>query len=134
MKKLAIIFLITLVMGIPVIVYITTNNDNAKDSLQISKQPIKENSNLSIMLEQNFEKGDYKQESISEWPSKCYTYNAKLSKCENGSQLFWDDENKMVLMESSQSDKCYVYFDKCFEFTLDEIYIKFPLIQPGMNG
>ena len=47
----------------------------------------------------------------SEWPTEGYVFNANLSKCENGGELSWDDENKRVLMSGNVSDKCYVYFD-----------------------
>lgn len=67
---------------------------------------------LSINLETAAGSGIYDEATNSLWPSEGYTFNAELSKCENGSELSWDEENKKVLVTSNKSDKCYVYFDK----------------------
>ena len=49
----------------------------------------------------------------------------RLSACENGSELSWDDENKRVIVSTSVSDKCYVYFDRKSTFTeyiINDVY------------
>ena len=68
-------------------------------------------SGIAMMLETSAGSGNYEMTTRSEWPTECYVFNVNLSKCENGSELSWDNENKKVLMSGNKSDKCYVYFD-----------------------
>ena len=68
-------------------------------------------SGIAMMFETSAGSGNYEMTTRSEWPTEGYVFNANLSKCENGSELSWDNENKKVLMSGNKSDKCYVYFD-----------------------
>lgn len=77
---------------------------------------------LSMNLEQTAGAGDYKTVTQSEWPTDGYKFNSELSRCENGSELSWDDTKKVVVVTGNLSDKCYVYFD-IYQPTLAE-YIK----------
>ncbi len=63
-------------------------------------------------LEQTAGAGDYKTVTQSVWPTEGYNFNEELSRCENGSNISWDDTNKKVIVSGNLSDKCYVYFDK----------------------
>lgn len=76
---------------------------------------------LSMMLETETGSGNYELTTRSEWPTEGYVFNSELSKCENGGELSWDDENKRILMSGNMSDKCYIYFDK--SLTLSD-YVK----------
>ena len=67
---------------------------------------------ISMMYETSAGSGEYQVTSDTTWPQEGYVFNDRLSKCENGSTLSWDDENKRVLVEANTSEKCYVYFDK----------------------
>ena len=67
---------------------------------------------ISMMLEKDIKSGNYEMTTRETWPTEGYVFNSTLSKCENGGELSWDDENKKVLMSGNVSDKCYVYFDK----------------------
>ena len=79
---------------------------------EINEPKIKKNINtLSMMLETEAGSGNYEMTTASSWPTDGYIFNTELSKCENGGELSWDDENKRVLMSGNVSDKCYVYFD-----------------------
>lgn len=79
------------------------------------------NNIISMNLEQNLGKGDYKQVTQSDWPTEGYSFNVTLSKCENGSSLSWDSVNKTVVFNGNVSDKCYVYFDLArFDETCDK--------------
>ena len=83
-----------------------------KDSLVYENNKIKPSSSgIAMMLETSAGSGNYEMTTRSEWPTEGYVFNANLSKCENGSELSWDNENKKVLMSGNKSDKCYVYFD-----------------------
>lgn len=56
--------------------------------------------------------GVYEEASDTTWNNDNYVFNKKLSKCENGSKVYWDETLKRVMMEASVSDKCYIYFDR----------------------
>ena len=84
-----------------------------KDALVYENNKIMPSSSgIAMMLETSAGSGNYEMTTRSEWPTEGYVFNANLSKCENGSELSWDNENKKVLMSGNKSDKCYVYFDK----------------------
>ena len=80
-------------------IYASTNNEI-----------VTENS-LAMMYETEAGSGEYQIANDNTWPQEGYVFNAELSKCENCSTLYWDDETKSVMMEANLSDKCYVYFD-----------------------
>ena len=83
-----------------------------KDVLVYENNKIKPSSSgIAMMLETSAGSGNYEMTTRSEWPTEGYVFNVNLSKCENGSELSWDNENKKVLMSGNKSDKCYVYFD-----------------------
>ena len=72
----------------------------------------KNNSTLSMMLETEANSRTYIQSTDTKWSTDGYAFNEEMSKCEQGSKLYWDDTNKKVVMEGNVSDKCYVFFDK----------------------
>ena len=83
-----------------------------KDTLVYDSNKVKTTSSgIAMMLETVAGSGNYEMTTRSEWPTEGYVFNSELSKCENGGELSWDDENKRVLMSGNVSDKCYVYFD-----------------------
>ena len=105
-KRNLIIFstFIILVIGIYLIVPKTKEESNK------TKPNVNTNGFLTLMLEQD--DGTYKKSSASTWPQDGYVFNETLSRCENGSILAWEDEYRRVVLSTSVSDKCYVYFDK----------------------
>ena len=106
---LAIILLIT--NGFTFVISSKKNNFYEESTDNIKKRIIQENT-LSMMLETEAGSGNYEMTTASSWPTDGYVFNTTLSKCENGGELSWDDENKSVVMSGNVSDKCYVYFDK----------------------
>ena len=83
-----------------------------KDALVYENNKIMPSSSgIAMMLETSAGSGNYEMTTRSEWPTEGYVFNENLSKCEKGSKLSWDNENKRVLMNGNKSDKCYVYFD-----------------------
>ena len=119
-KKILTIILIILFIGF-VAERINTNKSNVYE--EQNKNSIKKNKNLlSMNLEQTAGAGDYKTVTQSKWPTEGYKFNTELSRCENGSEISWDDTKKAVIMQGNVSDKCYVYFD-IYQPTLAE-YIK----------
>ncbi len=108
-KKVA---LLLIVFGIGVGVTLLYMNNKYKVYEEEEPKQIKKHvDTISMMLETEAGSGNYEMTTASSWPTDGYVFNTELSKCENGGELSWDDENKRVLMSGNVSDKCYVYFD-----------------------
>ena len=108
----AIVALLLIVFGIGVGVTLLYMNNKYKVYEEEEPKQIKKHvDTISMMLETSAGSGNYEMTTRSEWPTEGYVFNTNLSKCENGSELSWDNENKRVLMSGNVSDKCYVYFD-----------------------
>lgn len=109
------IILIAIISVLITIIVILLMQNNADKAVICNENSFKEkitNSNaLTMMYETEAGSGEYQVSSDTTWPQEGYTFNETLSKCENGSKLSWDDENKKVVMQANESDKCYVYFD-----------------------
>lgn len=117
MKKNIIFILCILVLLCTVLtIYSNYNSDNKilENTINQNNKIINSNS-LTIMYETESGSGEYQISSDTTWPTDGYTFNERLSKCENGSILTWNDENKKVIMQANTSDKCYVYFDRISE-------------------
>ena len=69
-----------------------------------------EDKRISILIEKKYGSGEYEESKENKWPDG-YNYNASLSRCENGSELVWNEDTRSVSLKTSLSDKCYVYFD-----------------------
>ena len=123
MKKKYITFsIVTLVLLVALITsfnYFKTTNTYIDDSVNNQTKITK---GISMNLEQTAGAGDYKTVTRSSWPTEGYKFNAELSRCENGSEISWDDTKKAVIVSGNLADKCYVYFD-IYQPTLAE-YIK----------
>ena len=107
------IFIITILLLCSIIIYLLNENHDLKESsnnYENNKVTKRENM-LSMMLETEANSGNYEMTTRDSWPTDGYVFNTELSKCENGGELSWDDENKRVVMSGNVSDKCYVYFD-----------------------
>ena len=104
MKK--IIFIISLIVCFFLYLVVINLSNNERDILENSTndQIIKSNA-LTMMYETEVGSGEYQISNDNSWPGDEYIFNETLSKCENGSTLTWDDENKKVLMQANTSDK-----------------------------
>ena len=104
MKK--IIFIISLIVCFFLYLVVINLSNNERDILENStnNQIIKSDA-LTMMYETDVGSGEYQLSTDSEWLGDEYIFNETLSKCENGSTLTWDDENKKVLMQANTSDK-----------------------------
>ena len=103
------VIIIMLVLGIGIFSLNLVNLK--KEKINESKESIKSNDTLTMMLETEAGTGIYEETIASEWPTDGFVFNETLSKCENGGTLTWNDDTKKVVMQSNISDKCYVYFD-----------------------
>ena len=108
-KKITIILLVFLAIFSTIMLVV--NKDNVEITNEVGNKSKKSNNLLTLNLEQTAGAGDYKTVTQSEWPTEGYKFNTELSRCENGSELSWDDVNKKILMSGVSADKCYVYFD-----------------------
>ena len=113
LKKIYIILIAIILVVIAIVAILFINNSTSKViiSNEESKQLINTNA-LTMMYETEAGSGEYQVSSDTTWPQDGYVFNEQLSSCENGSTLTWDNENKRVIVSTSVSDKCYVYFDK----------------------
>lgn len=113
-KKKYLIISINILLVLTTCLYVFISDDNEKliiSSEENNKNILNTNA-LTMMYETGYQSGEYQVSSDTSWPQSGYTFNATLSRCENGSTLTWDDENKKVSIQANTSDKCYVYFDK----------------------
>ena len=80
---------------------------NNKYSENVEKRNvINNNMNLvSMMLETEEGSGKYELTTLNSWPTDGYVFNNELSKCENGGNVFWNEELKKVVMKGNISDK-----------------------------
>ena len=60
---------------------------------------------LTMMYETEAGSGEYQLSSDTTWPQEGYVFNERLSGCENGSSLTWDDERKAVILSTTVSDR-----------------------------
>ena len=58
-----------------------------------------------MMYETDYNSGEYQVSSDTSWPQDGYTFNETLSKCENGSRIYWDDSTNRVIVETNTIDK-----------------------------
>ena len=118
-KKIIVITLLSIIIGLVIL-----NLAKTKDiGVEKTQKRINTTNMLTMMLETEAGTGNYEEVKQSEWPQDGYVFNKTLSKCENGSELSWDDSTKKVIFASTKADRCYIYFDIKTEPTFAE-YIK----------
>ena len=110
-KKYAIFTVIIFILLVTTFTYFNTLKQNNIYKENIENNQTKITKGISMNLEQTAGAGDYKTVTQSGWPTEGYKFNTELSRCENGSELSWDDTKKAVIVSGNTSDKCYVYFD-----------------------
>lgn len=108
-KKVTIILMVFIAIFSTIMLVV--NKNNVEITNEVGNKSKKSNNLLTMNLEQTAGAGDYKTVTQNEWPTEGYKFNSELSRCENGSELSWDDVNKKILMSGVSADKCYVYFD-----------------------
>lgn len=107
-KKIVLSVLIVTIFALTMI-YLMHDKENIVYSSEV--HTLSKEDTLAIMYETEADSGEYTVSDDTSWPTEGYVFNAELSRCENGSTLYWDDETKSVMMEANVSDKCYIYFD-----------------------
>ena len=109
LKKNILFIVPSLILMIVLTLYL--NNDVENTIYESKTTKLSTSDTLAMMYETEAGSGEYQIANANTWAQEGYVFNAELSKCENGSTLYWDDETKSVMMEANLSDKCYVYFD-----------------------
>ena len=132
-SKLFSISLLLLILVIIIVSYFYNNIPNGAIITNNKSNTTSNTNTLTMMYETGPNTGEYQVSSDTTWPQEGYVFNDRLSKCENGSELSWDDENKKVIISTSVSDKCYVYFDVYApifsDYIINDIYT-----EDGENG
>ena len=133
MKKKVIIGIISVLVVISGCLFVMFNSSNKSYYVitNETEEKIMNTNALTMMYETEAGSGEYQVTSDTTWPQEGYVFNEQLSACENGSELSWDDENNRVIVSTSVSDKCYVYFDRVPTFAE---YITNLYTEDGVNG
>ena len=97
------IFLLTLF----IVKYLNKDYEVIKTNKNIKKMDY-----LTILLETDIDSGEYAEPENNTWPVSNYILNETLTKCMYGSKINFDKTNRKINIESTTSDKCYVYFDR----------------------
>ena len=137
MKKKYLIISISVLLVLSTCLYVFISDNTEKVVISSNKESNRSvvNTNaLTMMYETEADSGEYQVSSDTSWSTDGYTFNETLSKCENGSTLTWDNENKRVVVSTSVSDKCYVYFDKEPDVIYLASYITSQYTTDGDNG
>ena len=125
-KRIIIGLSIMCVIVICITLILITNKSSSKvldSDLDNTKVENKVPSMFAIMLETQAGSGHYQESTSSLWPNSGYMFNSSLSKCENGGILTWNDETRSVNLKTSGSDKCYLYFDKYNNPTVNSVSV-----------
>ena len=120
MKKKYTILIIIIILFVTTFIGFKSLKQNNVYEKENKNKPTRITKGISMNLEQTAGAGDYKTVTQSTWPTDEYVFNEELSRCENGSELSWDDANKKVIVSGNLSDKCYVYFDIYVQRRFDE--------------
>ena len=124
MKKKISVFLSCVFIFLVAILF-TFNNYYASKEVIINEEKSYLNTDnmMSMMYETSSGSGEYTVVSDNTWPQEGYVFNERLSGCENGGKLIWDDERKAVTLSTNVSDKCYLYFDKYNVATINSVTV-----------
>ena len=121
MKKKIIVFLSCVFIFLVAILFAVNNYYASKEVIINEKKSYFSTDNMmSMMYETASGSGEYMFSSDNTWLTDGYIFNERLSGCENGGKLTWDDERKTVTLSTNVSDKCYLYFDVVVSPTLVE--------------
>ena len=132
MKKKSFIFSGIIFCLITILLAVSNFDDSERiifENNEESTQIVNSNA-LTMMYETEYQSGEYQISSDTTWPQDGYVFNETLSKCENGGTLSWNSETNRVVMQTSSSDKCYVYFDKkpdiiyLADYIINNVYVE----------
>ncbi len=111
LTKEKLVILCSFALGLLIFVIILNSGIFKKEVPTENNNKLKSGTSVSMMLETAAGSGEYKKSDDTKWPTDGYTFNAELSKCDNGGKLSWNDATHSVILKTNMSDRCYVYFD-----------------------
>ena len=120
MKRIKLLIITSAIIFVVLITNIIYKEEPTNNNYQ-PKTTKTYNNALSIMLETGSNTNEYETSTSTSWPTEGYEFNKELSRCENGGELSFDEENKKLQLISDKPEKCYAYFDKYLEFYLDDV-------------
>ncbi len=134
MKKNKIIIILIIFIGLVSICLTFNKKEEYKELPKVKLKEQNSKKQFALMVEQTSGKGDY-EESNDELPTIGYVFNKEKSSCTdiNGKVikdiLDYDYENYIVLLDTSKTSYCYLYYDK---LTLGETIRK--INSKGLNN
>ena len=114
-----------IIFGIIILIVLNYNEGDRVIYIDEKSNQVVNTNALTMMYETEAGSGEYQVSNDTNWPQEGYSFNEKLSGCENGGELSWNDETKRVIMKANTSDKCYIYFDKVLtlaEYITTQVY------------
>ncbi len=108
-----IILIIVLLLSLSLINKTLKKKDNILDEVKLQENTIR-NDGFSLMLQK--EDGTYEESTSSSWPTDM-KFNSELSGCIdlNGNKidnaLSYNNDSKLVTLQTNKTSYCYVYFD-----------------------
>ena len=127
MKNKKILYIIIVLLIIPTYYIYDYIESNSHKIIKTNKEErIKNNKGISILLETDIDSGEYIEQINNTWPTENYIINEELTKCINGSKVVFNKETKEINIESTKTDKCYIYFKKYSYVTIDEVLASVP--------
>ena len=134
-KKIMFVFIFLIIVLLVVVKFIP-NYDQKKKILENNKSNnyIINSSAITMMYETEAGSGKYQTTTDTSWPQEGYVFNERLSGCENGGTISWNDATQKVEMKTNISDKCYVYFDVKKPILFADYIINEVYVSDGVNG
>ena len=113
LKKIYIILIAIILVVIAIVAILLINNSTSRVVITNDKEEkVMNTSALTMMYETEAGSGEYQVSGDDVWGKEGYIFNEELSKCENGSKIYYDSIQNKVFVETNTVDRCYVYFDK----------------------
>lgn len=104
--------LLILIIALIFVFFLVNNIYKDKNVYERTNDRVNNLSNqIAIMVEKTAKTGDYESSNLNKWPDDNYIFNSGMSYCEGKSKMSWNEDTRSVTLNTSISDKCYLYFD-----------------------
>ena len=105
-KVLVLSSLVVFILIVGIVTLFYSDDDKVIFESGKSNSVVRSNA-ITMMYETGYKTGEYQVTSDNAWPrTDAYTFNETLSKCENGSKIYWDSNTNRVMMEATTADMC----------------------------
>lgn len=131
MKVRGKLFVVIILLFVPVFIILNYACKNTEEKpVLVSTKKVEKSEMLSIYIEDDIDSGNYIDYDDKVFEENDYILNEELTKCMNGSKILYDPETKYIKIESLNSDRCYVFFDRYDYVSLENIEVE---IEPNRN-